>query len=130
MKGMRVTDGESDFDRMLRLCQEAGLPRVTAGTSYGAPALRARDKAFATLKEKGCMVLNCGHEQKAFLLEMAPETYWVTDHFRNWPGLMVRLDMISDHELQGRLIEAWKQRMTRKDIAAYDASRTRAEETK
>jgi hypothetical protein len=36
---------------------------------------------------------------------------------------MVRLDMISDHELKGRLIEAWKQRMTKNQIAAYEASR-------
>lgn len=114
---------EADFDRMVRLCREAGLPDVTIGTSYDAPALRARDKAFATLKEDKCMVLNCGHEQKAFLLEMAPETYWVTEHFKYWPGLMVRLDMISDRELQGRLIDAWKLRMTRKQIADYEGAR-------
>lgn len=117
---------EADFDRMHRLCVEAGLSDVTVGTSYGAPALRARDKAFASLKDDKCMVLNCGHEQKAFLLEMAPETYWVTEHFKYWPGLMVRLDVISDHELQGRLIEAWKQRMTRKQIAAWEATRPAA----
>ncbi|RYE59756.1 MAG: hypothetical protein EOP20_04340, partial [Hyphomicrobiales bacterium] len=112
---------ESDFDRMLRLCREAGLPDVSVGTSYGVPALRARDKAFATLKQDKCMVLNCGHEQKAFPLEMAPETYWVTEHFKYWPGLMVRLDVISDHELKGRLVQAWKQRMTKKAAALYDA---------
>ena len=114
---------EPDFDRMIRLCREAELPDVTIGTSYDAPALRARDKAFASLKAENCMVLNCGHEQKAFLLELAPETYWVTEHFKYWPGLMVRLDTVSDHELKGRLIEAWKQRMTKKQIAAYEATR-------
>ena len=118
---MAVSDGESDFDRVVRLCREAGLPDVTIGTTYGAPAVRARDKAFASIKEANCMVLNCGHEQKAFLLELAPESYWVTEHFRYWPGLMVRLDTVTDHELKGRLIEAWKQRMTRKQIAAYEA---------
>ena len=113
---------ESDFDRIVRLCRDARLPDVTIGASYEAPALRARDKSFASLKDENCMVLNCGHEQKAFLLELAPETYWVTDHFRNWPGLMVRLDTISDHELQGRLVAAWKLRMTRKQVEAYEAS--------
>ena len=114
---------ESDFDRMVRLCREAELPDVTIGTTFEAPALRARDKSFASLKAENCMVLNCGHEQKAFLLELAPDTYWVTEHFKHWPGLMVRLDTISDHELRGRLIEAWKQRMTKKQVAAYEASR-------
>ena len=116
---------ESDFDRMVRLCREAGLPDVTIGTTYGAPAVRACDKAFASIKEANCMILNCGHEQKALLLELAPETYWVTEHFKFWPGLMVRLDTVTDHELQGRLVQAWKQRMTRKQIAAYEAERSR-----
>ncbi len=121
---MRVAaDPESDFDRMVRLCREAQLPGITVGTSYDAPAIRARDKSIASLKGPNCMVLNCGHEQKAFLLELAPESYWVTDHFCNWPGLMVRLDTISDRELQGRLIDAWKQRMTKKQVEAYEASR-------
>lgn len=121
---MRVSaKPEPAFDRMVRLCREAELPGVAVGTSYGAPALRARNKAFALLKDESCMVLNCGHELKAFLLELAPETYWVTDHFRNWPGLMVRLDRISDTELQDRLVQAWKQRMTKKQVAEYEASR-------
>lgn len=113
---------ESDFERMLRLCREAQLPLVTAGTSFDAPALRAGDKAFAILKQDQCMVLNCGHEQKAFLLEVAPDIYWVTEHFKNWPGLMVRLEIISDHELKGRLIEAWRLRVTKKVAAQYTAS--------
>ncbi len=114
---------EAEMDRLLRLCAAHGLPEVETGTSYGAPALQVRGKSFVSLKAPGDMVLHCPMEQKELLMEMAPEIYWQTDHFRNWPGLLVRLDVISDEELGLRLEDAWRFRAPKWLAATFAASR-------
>ena len=106
--------GEDDMGRMLRLCRSRDLPEVVAGTSYGSPALQVKGKSFASLRGPGEMVLHCPLEQKALLMEMAPEIYWETEHFRGWPGLLVRLEAIGDEELALRLADAWQFRAPKK----------------
>ena len=54
------------------------------------------------------MVLHCPLEVKEMLMEMAPDIYFQTDHFRGWPGLLVRLEVITDEELSLRLEDAWR----------------------
>lgn len=110
---------ETEFARMLRLARAMELPEVTESTSYGSPALKVRDKSFASVKAPGIMVLHCPHDQKELLLEIAPEIYWETDHFKGWPGLMVRLEVISDEELAMRLADAWRFRATKRLAAGY-----------
>ncbi len=100
--------GETDMGRMLRLCEERGLPAVKIGTSYGRPALLVARRSFAAVRNPGEMVLHCPLEHKELLMEMAPDLYWQTEHFRGWPGLLVRLDAISDEELGLRLEDAWR----------------------
>ena len=110
---------ESDFERMLRLCGEQQLPEVVESTSYGAPSLKVDGKNFASVRGPREMVLHCPLENKDLLMEMAPEIYWQTDHFRGWPGLIVRLDVISDEELALRLADAWRFRAPKRLAAQY-----------
>lgn len=106
--------GEGDLGRMLRLCRSRNLPEVAEGTSYGNPSLQVKGKNFASVRAPGEMVLHCPLEQKDLLMEMAPEIYWQTEHFRGWPGLLVRLEVIGDEELALRLTDAWRFRAPKK----------------
>lgn len=115
--------GDSDFARMLRLCRGRDLPEVSEGTSYGNPALQVKGKSFAALRAPGEMVLHCPLEQKALLMEMAPEIYSETPHFRDWPGLLVRLEAISDEELALRLTDAWRFRAPKRLAESFAARR-------
>ncbi len=119
---MSVRDG-SELARMLRLCRDLRLPEVTESTSYGAPSLKVRAKNFASVRGPQEMVLHCPLEQKELLMEMAPEIYWQTDHFKNWPGLLVRLEVIGDEELKLRLEDAWRFRAPKRLADAYAASK-------
>ena len=114
--------GETELARMLRLCELRRLPAVTEGTSYGNPSLQVKGKNFASVRGPGEMVLHCPLEQKDLLMEMAPEIYWQTPHFHGWPGLLVRLEAISDEELALRLEDAWRFRAPKR-VAAGLASR-------
>jgi hypothetical protein len=53
------------------------------------------------------------------LMEVAPHIYYQTDHYRGWPGLLVRLDIIADEELSLRLEDAWHYRAPKRLAAAH-----------
>src|SRR5690349_18607930 len=110
--------GQKAFDRLVGLSQKLALADVTIGTTYGSPALRVHDRPFVSIKADDLMVLHCPLEMKEMLMEMAPDIYFQTDHYRGWPGLLVRLDVIGDEELSLRLEDAWRFKAPKKLAAA------------
>lgn len=112
---------ENGFARMVRLAGAAGLPGVERSTSYGDPALKVGGKGFAVLKGEARAALRLPMEQKDFLLEVAPEIYFETDHYKGWPWLLVRLEVIADAELAQRLVDAWRFRAPKKLAARFEA---------
>jgi hypothetical protein len=114
---------ESEIGRMLRLCSALELPGVSQSTTHGAPSIKVRTRNFASVRGPQEMVLHCPLEQKELLMEMAPHIYWQTDHFKGWPGLLVRLEAIGDEELSLRLEDAWRFRAPKRLADAYAATR-------
>ncbi|KFL28578.1 MmcQ/YjbR family DNA-binding protein [Paradevosia shaoguanensis] len=105
---MTASNENLDLSRVTRLAREAGLPEVSEGLNYGTPALKVKDKTFARLKDATTLVLLLPMEQKEMLLEFAPHVYFETDHYKGWPAVLARLDVISDEELRDRLVDAWR----------------------
>lgn len=103
-----LVEKQHSVERVVRLAGKLALPEVELSTHYGDPSLKVRGKAFATIKEAGLLVLHCPLEMKDLLMEMAPAIYFQTDHFKGWPGLLIRLDEIGDEELSLRLEDAWR----------------------
>ena len=115
---------DADFQRVTRLAIAAGLPEIGPGTSYGTPALQVRGKMFVRIKEAGILVVMCALEEKAMLIELAPEFYFETDHYKGWPAMLVRLDVIGDRDLTQRLITAWRQKAPKRLAASFVAPAT------
>ena len=109
------------FTRLIRLTEEAGLPGVEQSTTYGNPALKVGGKAFVSVKNNETLVLSIAIPDKEHLLEMAPEIYFQTDHYKGWPSLPVRAAAIGDDELRGQLVNAWLFRAPKKLAATYRA---------
>ncbi|MEQ1952048.1 MmcQ/YjbR family DNA-binding protein [Mesorhizobium yinganensis] len=79
------------------------LPDVTESTSYGTPSLKIGKKLLTRVKDPMTLVIMCPREEKAALMETAPDIYFETDHYKGWPAILVRVDAISDAELIHRL---------------------------
>jgi len=105
--------------RVARIGHALGLPELSEGTSYGTPALKVRYKSFTRLKDPETLVLLIPLEQKEFLMEVAPEIYFETDHYRGWPAVLVRLAAISDEELSQRLIDSWRHKAPKRLAKAF-----------
>jgi hypothetical protein len=76
------------------------LPDVEAATRYdGAPVLKVGGSFMAGLAthrsaEPGTLLVRVGFEEREWLLEDAPEIYYLTDYYRGHPVVLVRLSRI------------------------------------
>jgi hypothetical protein len=99
------------------------LPGVEEGTSYGTPALKVRGKLFVRLKEDGeTLVLRTDAFERAHLLRVAPQTFFITDHYRDYPWVLVRLPAADIEQLHELLEDAWRRVAPKRLITAYDAT--------
>ena len=82
------------------------LPEVEATTRYdGSPVLKAGGTFMAGLAshrsaEPGTLVVRVSLEERDYLIEDAPETYYVTDYYRSYPLVLVRLSRIDRDALR------------------------------
>ena len=85
------------------------LPGVEQGTSYGTPALHVRKKFLARLKEDGeTVAMRVDLADRDVLLELDPAAFYVTDHYRAYPAMLVRLKQVRLDLLERLLEEAWR----------------------
>ena len=76
------------------------LPDVTVTTAYGAPALKVNGNMFvciATNKaaEPNTLVVMMDFPDRDALVEEDPATYYLKDHYLNYPCVLVRLSRVS-----------------------------------
>jgi hypothetical protein len=90
------------------------LPDVEATTKYdGSPILKARGSFMAGLAmhrsaEPGTLVVRVTVEEREWLVEDAPETYYVTEYYRRYPVVLVRLSRIDPDALRDVLSVSWR----------------------
>jgi hypothetical protein len=80
------------------------LDHVEESTSYGTPAFKVRGKLVARLREDGeTLVVGMDFDQRAELLAADPETYYITDHYVDYPWILVRLPRVHPDALRDLL---------------------------
>src|SRR5580693_7015609 len=80
------------------------LPGVVDATSYGTAAFKAGGKLIARLKEDGeSLVVGTTFEERAEMMAAEPETYYITDHYLNYPWVLVRLSRVHSDALRDLL---------------------------
>jgi hypothetical protein len=89
------------------------LSDVEEGTMYGSPALKVRGGLLTCLAlnksaEPDSLVVAIDFDQRSGLLAEAPETYYVTDHYVDYPVVLVRLSQIQIDQLRDLLGSAWR----------------------
>lgn len=90
------------------------LPEVEAVTNWaGVPVLRVRGCFMAGLAshrsvEPGTLVVRCAFDDRERFLEDAPDTYYVTDYYRPYPVVLVRLSHLNRDALRDLLSVSWR----------------------
>ena len=100
-----------DFDTVRNLGR--ALPGVEESTAYGFPALKVRGKLLACVPanrsaEPNSLAVRVGFDDRAELLAAAPDIYYVTDHYIDYPAVLVRLSRVHPDVLRDLLRMAYK----------------------
>jgi hypothetical protein len=102
------------------------LPGVEEGTSYGTAALKVKGKLLVRLKEDGdTIVLRTDFIERDHLLRTAPKSFFITDHYRDYPAVLVRLPHVARAQLAELLEDAWRRVAPKRLVATYDATQSR-----
>jgi hypothetical protein len=85
------------------------LPGVVKGMSYGTPALHVGKRFLARLKEDGeTIAIKIDFSDRDVLLELDPEAFYLTDHYRPYPAMLVRLKQVRRGLLEEVIERAWR----------------------
>ena len=97
----------SDLDTLHRIA--FSFPGVEQGTSYGTLAFRVSKKLICRMKEDGeSLAIRMEFGEREILVEGEPETFYFTEHYRNYPMVLVRLAKVHPEELRRIFGNAWR----------------------
>ena len=98
------------------------FPGALEKPSYGRPAFFVEKKFFTRLREEDAsIVMRVGSiEQRDMMLELDPETYFITDHYKDWPAILVRIAKITPKELRVMLDRRWREIAPKKLVREAD----------
>jgi hypothetical protein len=84
-------------------------PEVVDGTSYGTAALKVRKKLLARLKEDDSLVIpSVPQDEREMLVESRPKLFYFTEHYRNYPIVLVRISKARRAEVEPLLRRQWR----------------------
>ena len=109
-----------------RVCAIAlALPGVEESTSYGTPSLKVKGKIMSRLRTEaeGALALRCDFLDRQILLQADPRAFFITDHYLNYPMILVRLYRVRRSALPDLIERAWRMVAPPRLIAEYDASK-------
>lgn len=85
------------------------LDDVEEGTSYGTPAFKVRGALFARLRDDlGALVVHMSIDDREALMAADPATYFITDHYLNYPWILVSLARVHPDAMRDLLRGAWR----------------------
>jgi hypothetical protein len=106
-KDGRAFSGPVTFETVREMA--LSLEDVEEGTSYGTPAFRVRGALFVRLREDpDSLVVRMEPEQREELMAADPDTYYITDHYLDYPWMLVRLSRVHPDALRDLLHVAWR----------------------
>jgi hypothetical protein len=86
-------------------------PEVEDGTSYGTPALKVRKK-----------MPGVPQDEREMLVESRPKVFYFTDHYRDYPMVLIRLSNATRTIVEPLLRRHWRTLASKKAIASLESN--------
>src|SRR5580700_7296509 len=100
------------------------FPGVEDSTSYGTPALKVRGKLLARVHQNGeCFVLRANLLDREILMQSDPKVFFITDHYRDYPWILVRFSAVDPRALSDLIERAWRLVAPKSLVATYRAGK-------
>lgn len=121
-RGATETAAPISFEQIRKIAH--ALPGVEDGTSYGTPALKVRGKLLARLHQTiDCLVLRTDFLDRQILMQSAPDVFFITDHYRDYPWVLMRFSAVENGALPDLIERAWRLVAPKSMVTKYDSRR-------
>jgi hypothetical protein len=99
-------------------------PEVEDGSSYGTPALKVRKKLLVRLREDGDSLVMPGVpiDERDMLVESQPKVFYFTDHYKDYPMVLIRLSKTRRATVEPLLRRQWQALASKSAIRDFDIS--------
>jgi hypothetical protein len=110
------------FDDVRKLA--LAWPEVEDGSSYGTPALKVRKKLLARLREDNdsLVMLGVPTDEREMLCESEPRVFYFTDHYRDYPTVLIRLSKARPSHVEPFLRRRWRALASKAAVKKFDTS--------
>jgi hypothetical protein len=100
------------------------FPEANEKPSYGKPSYFIAKKFFTRLRDEDASIVWIvgSIDERDHLLEMDPKTYFITEHYRDYPSVLVRIARIDKTMLRKMLERRFRAIAPKKVLKEMDAA--------
>ena len=98
------------------------FPGAVEALSYGKPSFLIVKKFFTRWRdeENSIVLIVDSIDERDMLLEADPKTFFITDHYRNYPSVLARAAKLDATTLRGMLERRWRKIAPKKFVRMLD----------
>lgn len=100
-----------------------GFPGTEEGTSYGHPSFKAFGKFLTRIRaeDDSLVITGVGFDEREMLMEVDPDTFHITPHYKDYPAVLARLSNVDPDWLKSVLERRWRKCAPKKLLKDLDA---------
>lgn len=98
------------------------FPEASEKLSYGNPSIFIAKKFFTRLRSEddSIVLIVDSIDERDMLMESDPKTFFITEHYRNYPSVLARIARIDEKTLHGMLERRWRKLVPKKVLKAME----------
>ena len=103
------------------------MPETEEGSSYGLPAFKTGGKFLTRIRSEddSLVVYVPSIDERDMLIESEPQTFHLTDHYRDYPIVLARIATVDRAWLEAALHRRWRRCAPKRVVKAWDAEHPR-----
>lgn len=115
------TEHQAHWERLKGIALSLKLPGVEETTSWGEPCMKAHKKLWVWWSpHEDALAFKTPFEEREILCEAEPETFYFTDHYKDYQIVLVRPDKIDLDWAKGNLMRTWRAQAPKRLLKAWD----------
>ena len=100
------------------------LPEVREATHHGTMSFVVGKRFLGRIRDDDTVfAMRCDPGDRDLLLEMEPDVFFTTDHYRGYPYVLIRLAAAEPGRLAPLVERAWREAAPKRMVAAWGRAR-------
>ena len=117
-RGPKKTRRGISFDTVREIARR--LAGAEESTSYGTPAFKVKGRLFVRLHHsEPALVIAVDMDEREEMMNTSPDKFYITDHYLNYPWVLVRMSAVTGDELRDLLTGSWRRAAAGKTVERY-----------